>query len=311
MSDFPANMRHNLILTRDLERIGGDDREIRRLRDKDELVRVRRGSYMPKSDWLALDAEGRHRARIHAVAANARIEPVFSHFSAAALHGIPIIGNLPVDVHVTIARGSRRRGQPEIRTHSLALAPHEIDRVDGLLVTGLERTLIDLALTTSFESAVASLDWGLANGASRQSIHEELERMSPPTRRKAAEKAIEFADSRSGSPGESLSRARMHILGFPAPQLQVPIHDARGRVGIVDFYWPDLQLIGEFDGRSKYVREQFTGDKSTADVVLVEKVREDRLRATGRGMVRWGWTVAEDMNAFGRHLMAAGLTTSR
>jgi len=35
-----------------------------------------------------------------------------------------------------------------------------------------------------------------------------------------AEGAIAFADARSGSPGESFSRVRMHELGFETPELQ-------------------------------------------------------------------------------------------
>jgi len=311
MTDYPSSIRHHLILVRDLERIGADDRELRRRRDQGSLVRVRRGSYLAADEWAALDGPGRHRARIHAVAANARIEPVFSHFSAAVLHDIPILGRLPTDVHVTIERGTRRRGQAEIRTHALALEPYELARIDGVLATSLERTLLDLALTTSFETAAAALDWGLSNGADRGVLHQELERMNPPTRGRAAIKAIEFADARSGSVGESLSRARMHVLGFPVPELQVEMLDGSGRIGVVDFYWAQHRLIGEFDGRAKYVRDEFTAGRPAAEVVLVEKVREDRLRATGRGMVRWGWSVAEDMDAFGELLTRAGLTSAR
>ncbi|WP_251856683.1 hypothetical protein [Herbiconiux sp. L3-i23] len=311
MSDLPTNVRHNLILVRDLERFGGDDRDLRRQRDAGELIQVRRGSYMPAHEWNELDGEGRHRARVHAVAANARIEPIFSHFSAAALHGIPVLGSLPVDVHVTIERGTRRRAQSGIRSHSLGLEPYEIDRVDGVLVTSVERTLIDLALTTSFESAVASVDWGLANGFERSLLQMELERMNPPTRAKAAMAALGFADARSGSPGESLSRARMFLLGFPIPELQVPISDDRGRIGIVDFYWRDHNLIGEFDGRAKYVRDDYLQGRTAAEVVLVEKVREDRMRATGAGMIRWNWSLAEDMRELGRLLSSAGLPTQR
>jgi len=99
--------------------------------------------------------------------------------------------------------------------------------------------------------------------------------------------------------------------GLPAPELQVPFSDRAGRIGVVDFWWPDHQLIGEFDGVSKYVRDEFTGGRDPAEVVVAEKVREDRLRALGPGVARWGWSVAWAPYMLQAQLRERGLPTIR
>jgi hypothetical protein len=59
-----------------------------------------------------------------------------------------------------------------------------------------------------------------------------------------------------------------------------------------DFWWPETGLVGEFDGRGKYLRDEFTRGRTTAEVVLDEKRRENRLRALGLTVVRWEWADA-------------------
>lgn len=307
MTEIPANARHRLLLARDLDRIGSDGSELRRLRDRGDLVRVRRGCYLPRPEWDSLTSEQRHCARAHAVAANAAIEPVFSHLTAAALHGIPIVGAFPREVHVTIAQGAARRRQVDLVSHSLPLGPEHVERVDGLLVTSRERTIVDLCTTTSFQSAVASADWGLAHGVARLDLHAHLELLNPTKRRRAAEQVIEFADPRSGSPGESLSRAGMLLLGFEIPDLQVALSDDHGQVGIVDFLWRSVNLVGEFDGNVKYSRGEYLDGDAPAEAVIREKRREDRLRATGRSFSRWGWDTASDLQHLGALLRRAGV----
>ncbi len=307
MSDLPPNLRHRLIVVREMSRIGLDDRSIRRRADSGEIVRVRRGCYLPRADWEVLDRRGRHLVQAHAVASNATIEPVFSHATAAALHGIPLVGSLGTSVHVTIDASGQRRRQPDLVVHQLRLDVDEIDRVDGLLVTNLTRTLLDLALSQSFQNAVAAMDWALGHGVSRADLHAALEDRGVVKRAKAAAAVIEFADGRSGSPGESVSRGVMHLLGCEVPELQIPLSDQGGLIGVVDFYWPDQRLIGEFDGEMKYRSPELLGGRSPVQVVVDEKRREDRMRATGQRFIRWGWREANDPSLLADLLRGAGV----
>ena len=101
---------------------------------------------------------------------------------------------------------------------------------------------------------------------------------------------VRLADGRSESPGETRTRHLCWRSGLPAPQLQYEVYDAWGRlVGRTDFAWPEYGLLGEFDGRGKYLRGLKQG-QSVADVVLAEKAREDLIREiTGWMFVRITW----------------------
>lgn len=81
----------------------------------------------------------------------------------------------------------------------------------------------------------------------------------------------------------------------------------RGRelLGRVDFWWPDLHLVGEFDGRLKYRAE--LGGARAKDTVWREKLREDALRALGLRIVRWTWDDALHPARLVRILAAAGV----
>jgi hypothetical protein len=97
-----------------------------------------------------------------------------------------------------------------------------------------------------------------------------------------------FADGRSGSAGESLSRVWFTEVGLPEPDLQVEFHDAAGQIGCTDFYWEEFRTIGEFDGRGKYDDSE-DSQQTARDVLYAEKRREDRLRVDNE-VVRFGWS---------------------
>ena len=94
---------------------------------------------------------------------------------------------------------------------------------------------------------------------------------------------MHFADGRSESVGESRSRVLTHDFGLPPPELQVEYYDADGLIGRVDFDFPGLSSVTEFDGRLKYAG-------ASSDVLVAEKLREDRLRGIGLAVVRTRWS---------------------
>lgn len=284
-------------------------------------VRVRRGVYVDSSDWAEKEREARHFVRMQAVCASMRSAPVFSHQSAALIWGLPVVG-VPMPVQLIAAGRVGVRSQRGIRWHNDAVRDDEIVEVGGLLVTNLERTLIDLARTCSFAAAVAALDAGIRDriespiagrvrGASTGRLHELVALGAGRRGIRAARVNVAFADARSGSAGESVSRANLHLLGFPAPELQVPFRRHDGGVDIVDFDWPELGTFGEFDGRGKYLRDEYTADTPIEEIVLAEKEREDRIRRHRPFGVRWGWDIGRDPLKLQRHLVAHGFHPSR
>jgi hypothetical protein len=89
--------------------------------------------------------------------------------------------------------------------------------------------------------------------------------------------------------------------------LQHEFFDAAGRIGWSDFFWRDLSLAGEADGKVKYLDPETRGNKSADQVVFEEKVREDRMRATGAGLTRWPWSIGVNPAALRAHLIHAGI----
>ena len=86
----------------------------------------------------------------------------------------------------------------------------------------------------------------------------------------------------------------MILAGVSKPELQAAHRDAHGLIGYSDFHWPEYGVVGEFDGWAKYSRGEYLAGRSPEDVLKAEKIREDRLRATGLTLVRWMWPEAKD-----------------
>jgi len=283
-------------------------------------VRVRRGVYVDSSDWAEKEREARHFVRMQAICATMKSVPVFSHQSAALVWGLPVVG-VPVPVQLIAAGRVGVRSQRGIRWHNDSVRDVDLVELGGFVVTSLERTLVDLARTCPFASAIAALDAGIGEwiespvagrvrGASTDRLDELVVASSGQRGIRAARASVGFADARSGSAGESVSRANMHLLGFPAPELQVPFRRYDGGTDIVDFDWPLLGRFGEFDGRGKYLREEYTAQMPIEEILLAEKDREDRIRRHRPFGVRWGWDIGRDPLKLHRHLVAHGFHPS-
>lgn len=288
---------------------GIDDRLLRRAAEQGVLTRIRRGVFVPTEVWQALSPDERRRLFM---ASALEMNPglVASHRSAAALWGIPLLQHPPVvDILVPLTQGSRsahgfsRHGTPRPEAY--------VVEDDGLRLTSPERTVVDLALTVPFPEAVVAADWLLAQGSRPATLFAVLDELAPRQNRLRAERVVTFADARSGSVGESRSRAIIEELGFSRPEIQVPFSDRRGLIGLVDFFWSDAALIGEFDGRVKYERPDMLSGRSPSDVVVEEKLREDRLRATGPRVVRWVWSDLQRPSRLAEALIAVGLRPER
>ncbi|WP_448061982.1 hypothetical protein [Cellulomonas hominis] len=281
-------------------------RELRDAVRRQELTRVRRGHYIGAERWDALSPRERHRVRVLAADTD-MAGAVFSHESAAAVWGLPIVGRWPTAVHVSAPRTGGGRSRPGVVLHgSTADVPEEWH--SGLRVTPVARTVADLARSGPFVSAVAAADHALARGltttpALQQAADALRGRPGAEVVRRLAATATPLAES----VGESLSRVRMLELGLPRPVLQHLIHDHRGQIGRVDFWWEELGLVGEFDGRLKYRIDGVDDQRAVEERVWAEKVREDRIRATGARVVRWTWRTAMSPELLLAQLTAAGL----
>ncbi|WP_261165011.1 hypothetical protein [Microbacterium sp. Marseille-Q6965] len=298
---------------------GLSDRAIRAAVREGALRRIRRGFCADAADWSAGYAEAHERALAQAAHAAARFAPVFSHTTAAALHGLPLVDHDADRAHV-MARQSRSGGS------NAAVLRHR-DRWDGcsvelagLRVTPLARTVLDVARCTRRTTALAcadaalrrvglipgtrALDIGAAEALRRDALALADDARGAPGIRRARE-VIGLADPRAESPGESVSRLHLHDLGFRGIGVQVAVA-AGGSVYVVDLEFAGI--LGEFDGAAKYLDAGMRGARSAEQVVWDEKRREDRVRAaTGKRMLRWGWPEIATRERFRRFLLEHGI----
>ncbi|WP_402469634.1 hypothetical protein [Isoptericola aurantiacus] len=237
-----------------------------------DLDRVRRGAYRaplgargPAADRMrALD-------RVRAVDRQLRSRHVFSHGTAALLHGAPL-WRLPDRVHVLVRSAPSGRSAPDIARRR-GLPEHAVT-ARGLPATTLVRTVVDCALTLPPLDALVVADWAIASGMSPEDALRELAR---PRRRNGTARArwvLEHADGGAESPWETWVRYLALRAGLPRPRTQAPVGRYRCDLG-----WPDLGVLVEFDGRVKYTDGAFGAGYDADRARFDDKVREDAITA--------------------------------
>lgn len=272
---------------------GHNDDELRRAVGSGILLRIWPGVYALASRDRDLDAL--RRLRVIAAVRSCDRPLVVSHASAALLHDLPLLKPSYRRVHLTTGRAEGGRVETWRHVHTGTLTGGDVGVVGRLRVTTLERTAVDCARTGSFDEAISAFDSALRLGADRMTMMALLERLRGSRGVGRAIKALDVADRLSESVGESWSRAQMIVCAdIPKPTLQRRFYDEDGIfVARPDFEW-DGRLVGEFDGLTKYGGGSMTPGQTPADVVIAEKIREDRLRQMGIDVVRWVWADLEN-----------------
>ncbi|RZU65295.1 hypothetical protein EV379_1623 [Microterricola gilva] len=295
-------------------RVAPIDSLLRTERARGTVVKLRRGLYARRELWLGLTPTQRYQAFVIGVARGGQFLPVLSHESAAVLHGLPRIEPWPRDVHELVERGSGGRSAPGRQRHAVGIDDVDVICRDGLYLTSIERTVVDVAATSSTFSAVAAIDAALHvdrfGRASAMTTTAELlrawERMLPFRGSARARELIEFGDGRSGSVNESNSRVTMAQLGLPVPELQRS-WQIDGADYDSDFYFAGADAIGEADGKAKYTDPVLLAGRAPADVVYAEKLREDALRRRTSAFARWDYAVGMSLSRLGARLAEVGV----
>ncbi len=280
----------DLYLRPQLLAAGFTEPELRQMRRAGSVTPIRPGAFVGSGDERLGKPTARHALLIRSTLPRLGPGAVISHVSAAVLHGLPI-WKVPLPrVHVTRdASGGGRVGR-RLHLHASRLEFGDVIDVDGVAVTSVARTLVDVARSAPFEQAVVIADAALA---ARLVAPDELLAVQARSAGRrggpAARRVLTFADGRSESVGESRSRVGLWRAGLPPPVLQWEVRSSDGAfIGRVDFGWPEHGAVGEFDGRAKYGRLLRPG-QDPADAVFEEKLREDALRGQRLTVTRWTW----------------------
>lgn len=287
-----SELRSLLITTTQLLADGMTPQRVSRAVSSRELVRLRPGFYVEGSA-RGLPREDKHLLNI--LAADAALgSPVFSHASAALVHGLPSWG-LPL-AKVTVSANSRNPRTHTTRVmkhHSVVLREDEVTCIGGLRVTSAARTVGDLARTVGRDASVAVADAALIRKlVVPGSLERVLDQSAGLAGVRKARAAMALVDGRSESVAETRSRLTFIDQGLPTPETQVNIFDTHGsRVARVDFLWREFGVIGECDGFGKY----FDGADSAELRRRLgrEKDRDAELLALGYRVLHWRWADLE------------------
>ena len=240
---------------------------------------------------MAVPAWDRHALLVVATAPKLASGAVVSHVSAAALHGLALWPPPPDRVH--ISRDGSCGGGRRTRTLHVHVGPlpvNDVVWVEGIAVTSVARTIVDIARTQPFEAGVVTADQGLHAGlVDGPALVKVFERQLSLAGSGRARAVLAFADGLSESVGESRSRVAILRVGLPTPVLQHRICSPEGRfVGRADFAYVAQRVVGEFDGRSKY-HLGFANGVQPMDVIVAERRRADAMERAGWTVVRWMW----------------------
>jgi hypothetical protein len=187
---------------------------------------------------------------------------MLSHRSAAALWGIS--GEQPGRTDVSVTRrceirrpGVKARGRP-------TLGPKDIAHIDGIPVTTVVRTLVDLATELDprrIERAVNEADKHdlIDPEALRLALDDYAGQPGAPALRNLLDKrTFRLSDSDL----EILFRPIAAAAGLPPPHAKEWVNGFE-----VDFFWPELGLVVETDGL-RYHRTPSTQTKDGAATAL-------------------------------------------
>lgn len=308
-------------------------------------IRLRPGAFVQTSPWNKAFPRERHLASALSIAMTSRKPPVFARETALMLHRLPM-NKIPRQVKLRAssvgAAGTTRRLQPKASSRPL-FAERRLaypkawtdspgaDRaatslvLDGQIVLRAEDlylTLADSLPHMARGSAIMVADAVLSGRrladdgkhpivAAPVGNKEFLGLANLCLTQKAAvafRQLAAFASPLSESPGESLSRFCIDDLGFQPPELQHQIRDAHGtRLGIVDFWWEELRLAGEFDGKKKYTGGDSYSGKDIDSVIREEKLRVERIQEEGIRFVRWMWADLTTPQLLAEKLSRAGV----
>ena len=278
-----------------------------------DLISPAQGVYLTADMWQCKKPTDRSLAIARSLQ---ELHPtwVFCGVTAALAYGMAVSFSLTDYVHRAVSRKTHTNpyGARGVVRH--VVSEDSIVEVSGIRVTSIERTVFDCLRSLGFREGLAIVDSTLQRKlVTAEALSSEFASYSPAFfGRSRAIETLAWADGRAESGGESVARAVMIERGFRLPELQ---HEVPDPVGVgegyrVDFFWElagQRNVIGELDGREKYLNPQMTGGRSAVDVLADERLRESRVSGSDAKVMRFSFSQVMDRTFFTRLLCAYGI----
>ncbi|HEU4655937.1 MAG TPA: DUF559 domain-containing protein [Capillimicrobium sp.] len=243
---------------------------IRRHVERGALVRKYRTVFAVGHD--ALTPQGHWMAAVLAGGEGA----VLSHRSAAAAWGLRPDRRSAIDITVRRRQGYR---QPGLTPHRCRLGPEDVTVLDGIPITTVARTLLDLAEVVPFDHLLKAAV--RADELELFDLHAITATLGRATGRRGAKPLRRVLAELAGGPDhtrEALERRALRLVkrhGLPAPLRNALLHGYE-----VDLLWRRERLAVELDSwRHHHVRPVFESDRR----------RDVDLQAAGYRTARFTW----------------------
>jgi very-short-patch-repair endonuclease len=269
-----ARRQHGVVARRQLAALSMSETMLRDRVARGQLLRLHRGVYALGHDRLR--REGWRMAAVLAVGDGA----VLSHRDAAALHGLRPPGDHARWEVTTTGRASSTKTIRVFRT--VVLEGEDVEALDGIPVTSVARTLVDLAGTVSRRQLAKAL-----GEAERQRVFDltAIERAMAATarRRGRGHAKLRAALAELAAVGAPVTRSELEerfvqlldAHGLPRPQTNYGIGGME-----VDAAWPAQWLVVELDG---------WGAHATRRAFQEDRERGNTLELAGWTVLRFTW----------------------
>lgn len=281
-----AERRHGVVAYADLIRLGLTRDEIRYRVDVRWLHPIHRGVYAVGRP--ALTQRGRWLAATLAVGSDS----VLSHRAAAVLR--ELVAGSPRQTDVTMP-GPGRRHQKGIRVHrSTVLTDQHIEVVDGIRVTSVAWTLVDLSLTLTLEPLRRAVEQ--ADRSGQLNILGVSQLLDTPRGQRRGGRLARIMEDYGGAPLIRSALERRFLRLIEQAGLPMPLVNTRVAGLEVDIYWPEWRLVVELDG------QKFHSDPRSFETDRVRDARLQRarcrvLRVTDKRLKRSAQAVIDDVLA--------------
>jgi hypothetical protein len=207
---------------------------------------------------------------------------VLSHLSAARAWRLDAPEGGPIHVTVPYGRSHRAGNRTTVVHRSRWCGTRERTLVGLLPVTTVERTIVDLGSMLRPTCLSRVVDDALGRRlVMPDQLLAAIERSA--RRRQAGTRTLRsvvepWAGERGvDSPAEARFLRALAAAGVPRPEVQRAVDDEDGRVGRVDFMWPEHMLVLEVDGFRWHANPK---------AHAADSVRGNRLVAAGATLLR-------------------------
>lgn len=189
--------------------------ELMGLQRSELLDHVGRGAHVERSGLLAATPEGAHALRARAISLTWPTGVALSHYSAACVLGLPIIGDVPTRVHgVRTGAGEHRRAR-HYTVHT-AYQRFQTHRRAGVRLVEPAFAVLGVCEKLGLRAGVVAADAALHRRVTTTAeLRAALEHCGHRNGRPVLRAVLDQVDPASESPGESWTRLLLRSLSRP------------------------------------------------------------------------------------------------